>query len=241
MKLLNRYMPTMEILGLSGAYQFASWASASQYLKAYSLVERHFDQNEPVLDWGTGEGHFTRHLAQEQFDVTPFTLEEEAQFAKVVGQTTASRLVLGTDPVTLPFEDASFGSATSIGVLEHVRETGGEELQSLRELHRVLKPGGKLLVYHLPNRYSWIEWIAKQRPQKHHHSFRYTKSSIETLTRAAGFKTVHHERYGVIPRLSLRTLPNKENLVSLINAFDAIASKALRAIAQNHVLVLEKI
>jgi SAM-dependent methyltransferase len=48
------------------------------------------------------------------------------------------------DGRSLPFEDASFDHAYSISVLEHIEEPGEEE--ALRELARVVRPGGRVLV-----------------------------------------------------------------------------------------------
>lgn len=48
------------------------------------------------------------------------------------------------DGRALPFEDDSFDHACSISVLEHIEEPGDAE--ALRELVRVVKPGGRVLV-----------------------------------------------------------------------------------------------
>lgn len=48
------------------------------------------------------------------------------------------------DGRALPFADASFDHAYSLSVLEHVPELGDE--QALRELARVVRPGGSVLV-----------------------------------------------------------------------------------------------
>ena len=48
------------------------------------------------------------------------------------------------DGRALPFVDARFGHAYSISVLEHIDEPGDAE--ALRELARVVKPGGRVLV-----------------------------------------------------------------------------------------------
>jgi SAM-dependent methyltransferase len=48
------------------------------------------------------------------------------------------------DGRSLPFEKASFHHAYSISVLEHIADDGDE--QALRELARVVKPGGRVIV-----------------------------------------------------------------------------------------------
>jgi SAM-dependent methyltransferase len=48
------------------------------------------------------------------------------------------------DGRALPFEDGSFDHAYSVSVLEHIPEPGDE--QALRELARVVKPGGRVAV-----------------------------------------------------------------------------------------------
>jgi len=48
------------------------------------------------------------------------------------------------DGRALPLEDASFDHAYSVSVLEHIPEPGDE--QALRELARVTKPGGRVVV-----------------------------------------------------------------------------------------------
>jgi len=55
------------------------------------------------------------------------------------------------DAEALPFPDASFDLVYSYGVLHHTPDTP----QAVREIHRVLKPGGKALVM-LHHLHSWV-------------------------------------------------------------------------------------
>lgn len=60
------------------------------------------------------------------------------------------------DGRVLPFEDGSFDHAYSISVLEHIEEPG--DAAALRELARVVKPGGRVLVtlpHALEHREDW--------------------------------------------------------------------------------------
>lgn len=62
-------------------------------------------------------------------------------------------------PVALPFPDESFDAVLSSGTLEHVVDPDA----SLEEISRILRPNGWLIIYNLPNRYSWIEFIGRFR------------------------------------------------------------------------------
>jgi len=78
----------------------------------------------------------------------------------------------------LPFRSASFASATSAETLEHVVEDD----QALKELWRVLRPGGVLAgtVPHDPRQWSaWDDWAG--------HVRRYRKAELEEKLAAAGF------------------------------------------------------
>lgn len=56
-----------------------------------------------------------------------------------VGNLTTQQMMLGEQ---LPFESASFDVVTLLAVLEHIEH----EQAILQEIHRVLKPGGKLIL-----------------------------------------------------------------------------------------------
>lgn len=62
-----------------------------------------------------------------------------------------------TDAETLPFMDASFDVVYSNGVLHHTPGTA----QAIREVHRILRPGGqaKVMLYHRHSLYYWSEII----------------------------------------------------------------------------------
>lgn len=55
-----------------------------------------------------------------------------------------------SDNLALPFDDNSFDCVIGAGVLEHV----AMDYESLKELYRVLKPDGRLIITNLPNKFS---------------------------------------------------------------------------------------
>lgn len=110
-------------------------------------VEARFYQSidlpEPVLDLGCGDGHFASIAFNKPLTVgldpwsTPLREAAGRQVYRLTVQGSGARL---------PFEDATFSSAVSNSVLEHI-----PDLQPvLVELQRVLKPGG-VFVFCVPN------------------------------------------------------------------------------------------
>src|SRR5688572_30482210 len=98
-----------------------------------------------LLDWGCGLGQMSYLLQRRGFDVVSYDMGETADALPDLPLTRAVRIIRGIHPTTLPFESATFDVVLSCGVLEHVDEYSGvrgNELISLREIHRVLKPGG---------------------------------------------------------------------------------------------------
>jgi ubiquinone/menaquinone biosynthesis C-methylase UbiE len=104
-----------------------------------------------------------------------------------------------SDPVRLPYADEEFGSVLSCGVLEHVARPD----ESLSELRRVLRPGGMLYVYKLPNRFSYLEAIARRMNLYYHGKAPddrvYDRRSAEALVRAHGFTITEFRRTNMLP------------------------------------------
>ena len=229
--------------------QFNSLPAANQYRRLYELTDRYVPPGSHVLDWGCGRGHFSYFLLKRGFRVTAYSLEHPPEIFAALSESERARLnfVHGAleEAWRLPFPDGQFAAAFSVGVLEHVRETGGDELSSLLELRRVLKNDGALLCYHLPNRRSYIEAasrsLGRRKALGDFHRFRFTARDIRDLCLEASLTLVDSGRYGFLPRNSLGRLParlrNAQFLSSALNRGDAVLERVFAPFVQNHYFV----
>src|SRR5215212_9347653 len=90
-------------------------------------------------------------------DLTPRSVEISSLHFGLYGM--RADFVLG-DGEHLPFRDESFDVVYSNGVLHHTPDTAG----AIREVHRVLRPGGtaKVMLYHRHSLNYWFEIILRR-------------------------------------------------------------------------------
>lgn len=179
---------------------FDTITTGAQYRQLHRLCESWLPPGAQILDWGAGTGHASIYLSRAGHRVTGFSFEEFSFEDLLDGL--PYRFVPGqsSEPARLPFEDHEFDGALSVGVLEHVRETGGTEAASLSELHRVLRRDGILICVHLPNANSWIEAVARRRTGTHVHLHVYRPPEVVRMFEDAGFTIERFGRYAILPR-----------------------------------------
>ncbi len=228
-----------------GLEHLQSLAGLYQYRSLYKLFHKYVPLGVKVLDWGVGKGHFSYFLVRAGYKAFGFSLEDG--FPNGVNLADAPyHFVPGNikEPIQLPFADNSFEAVASVGVLEHVRETGGDDKESLREITRILKPGGVFICYHLPNRYSLIDKLSKHIPDKHHHPFRYTGKDINTLCESMDLKLLETKRYGFLPRNGWQHAPTcmrrSKALALTWDILDKLLAYPFISICQNYFFVARK-
>jgi SAM-dependent methyltransferase len=172
-------------------------------MREYEVIADRIAHDRPgrVLDWGCGLGQVTALLRERGVETEPFDYRED------VGEPTRRPLehypeveaMHSNDPVALPYGDDEFDSVLSLGVLEHVQDPDA----SLEELRRVLKSGGTLYVYKLPNRFSYLEWIAKKLGLYYHgklpYDRLYDKRRTLALLERHGFQVTEFRRTNLLP------------------------------------------
>lgn len=140
------------------------------------LPGRRGDVRPRLLDAGCGTGNNLRHLAARGGAVGIDISEEAVRLCRERGVPATRGSVLA-----LPFRDGSFDVVTSFDVLYHRWVT--DDAAAVRELARVLRPGGILLVRVPALR---MLWGAHDEAVFSRH--RYTRGELVALLREAGLE-----------------------------------------------------
>jgi SAM-dependent methyltransferase len=145
-----------------------------------------------ILDIGCGNGNFLRDARERGFEVEGTELSaESAHRASPQGDL---RVHVG-DVTELGLPPGHYTAVTLWHVLEHVRDAGA----TLREAHRLLRPGGWLFVS-LPNAASWQaratreHWFHRDAPR---HLWHFSPATLGRAMRAAGFRPLRCEHWSL--------------------------------------------
>ena len=185
------------------------------YLFEYmcEFIQRWFNKKEndiKIMDWGCGNGYNSFLCKQRGFDVIACDVSGRlASRAPVIKSYGINCLPL-EHPYILPFQDNSFDVLINCGVLEHVPN----DTESLKEIHRVLKPNGLLFTFFLPYKYSWRQNITKF-IGAYHHERMYTNRHVTNIMENSGFKIIDRWFRDLIPLRShnpyFRTMEKLDN------------------------------
>jgi len=182
-----------------------------------SFLSRGLEAGARVLDVGCGRGVILGSLAEKGFEV--HGLEISAEAAR--GADPRAEIRIADSLRDAEYRSASFDQIIIWHVLEHVVDPAG----TLREAHRILKPGGRLIVA-VPNfaslqaRCTGAAWFHLDLPR---HIYHFPLSALRQLLTLTGFRvrSVHH--------FSLRQNPFGW-IQSLLNRFDSLPRNGLYAL-----------
>ena len=240
------FYSTLRLRGLTHhAHQWASLVACGQERLVYEKALEKTAPGSRCLDWGCGNGHFSYFLSEQGYHPDSYALSD---VPPLLDQKKEIMFTKGTDKSALPFPASTFDAIFALGVLEHVAEHGGDEKSSLAELARVLKPGGLLLVFHLPNRWSWIEWAKWSTwrlglTQTREHVRRFTQGEFRSLIEERPLEIIEQGRYHLLPRATLGRLPGLGNCAAFacaVNMLDDFLALLFRPFTQNWYFILRK-
>jgi len=116
----------------------------------------------------------------------------------------------------LPFEDSSFDLVTGLDVVEHL----DDDLAGLKEMRRVLRPGGQALLFVPAFMFLW-----GVQDDISHHRRRYTLDQLKRVVRQAGFEVDRASYvnisffapilFGRLLMRALRIRPESENNITI--------------------------
>jgi 2-polyprenyl-3-methyl-5-hydroxy-6-metoxy-1,4-benzoquinol methylase len=181
--------------GLAGRRECSNIASdigVAQYVAIAAEISA-WTGTGRVLDWGAGWGQTSLLLHAQGVGVVAYDIEDKGAAHGLLGDGFVSYVV--TPGPGLPFPDGAFDAVLNCGVLEHVED----EPAALDELRRVLRPGGRLFTYHLPNRHAWTEALGRALG-RFHHERTYTRAEAMATFSRAGLRVVRCRPYHVLPR-----------------------------------------
>ncbi len=207
--------------------------------------------NRRVLEFGCGIGVYVRAIRRYTPHVVGFDIEVDRLR---IGYQQGVRGLVAAAAEQLPFADGTFDVVFSNEVLEHV----GDDRAACREIARVLRPGGRAVIF-VPNRWypfethgiywrgryyfgnqPFVNWLpARWRDRLAPHVRAYTGRQLLALFRGTPMRLIAHTQI----------YPGFDNLVArlgfpgrLLRAImHRLERSPLRVFGLSHLLVMERI
>ncbi|HTC60761.1 MAG TPA: methyltransferase domain-containing protein [Solirubrobacteraceae bacterium] len=128
-----------------------------------------------ILDAGCGSGRNMVELARLG---TVTGVELSGTSVQLARERDAGEVIEGS-VMDMPFDDANFDLTVSLDVIEHLED----DIGALRELRRVTRPGGALLVT-VPA----YQWLWSGHDEINHHHRRYNRRTLLSAARSGGWE-----------------------------------------------------
>jgi len=167
--------PVLTVLTEDRHAWFAGRTRAIQKYLDAELGPHEAGSQRKILDIGSGAGNMAHHLAHYG---TVIGLDFNARPLAVAGQRGLDAIQGSGD--RLPFLDGMFDLVALLDTIEHIPD----EFGVLAECHRVLKPGGKLLIT-VPA----FMWLWSYNDEINAHQRRYTAPELRHKLARVGFQT----------------------------------------------------
>ena len=159
------------------------WFEGRKELLAHFL--RRVPRGQRILDVGAGTGSISAGLVARGYEVVAIDRERTAFSAWPPALAGGQVRILRAQGEALPLRSASFDGVIALDVLEHA-----DDAQLLRELGRVVRPGGWLLVAVPAFSFLW-SW----RDEAAGHLRRYDAKTLRTRVLEAGFTVLELRPY----------------------------------------------
>lgn len=146
-----------------------------------------------ALDLGCGTGNYTLELYKRGFEVVGVDISEE--MLRIARKKLPNIKFIRADAYSLPFEENTFDLVLSITMFEFIHFPE----RVLKEIYRVLKPGGEVVIGTMNGRSLWFLFKRLKSlfvETAYRYARFYTPKELEELMKEAGFGDV--ESRGII-------------------------------------------
>ena len=175
------------------------WPEFEIFLKmTLGAANQQVNKKIELLDAGCGNGRLFEYLKNQPVNYTG--IDNNRTLISIAKQKNSSILFKHGDLLKLPFPSEKFDSVWCIAVLHHI-PTKTLQLKALRELKRVIKKDGKLLLtiwdlwqpkyknfIQAKTKFAMIPWGEKKLVQRFYYAF--TDAEIKDLLKKTGFKKI---------------------------------------------------
>jgi SAM-dependent methyltransferase len=194
-----------------------------------------------IIDWGGLYGHITMMLQTMGYSTVFNYLLYQTPHYSLFKEHLEIPTLWGQDPNRLDLESNSVDGFISSGVLEHVREDGqGQEETILLEIHRVLKNGALFFVWNLPAKMGTSELLAIT-TGKWHHQYRYWRKDVLRLFREANFDILYLDKHKFFPGSVMTFLEKRMDPIRLLKWDDHLSHIfPFNLLARDFALVVRK-
>lgn len=143
----QNFIPALRFHWLTNAYdKLVGLTMPEKEFKNNLLAEAHIHTGDKVLDFGVGTGTLSLMAYAQQPNAIYFGVDVDSHILKIAGEKIKEAKAQITlqlyDGAALPFADNSFDRVLSSLVFHHLSRK--QKANALKEIYRVLKPGGEL-------------------------------------------------------------------------------------------------
>lgn len=163
-----------------------NWFNQHRFTLATKFM--HSSDKQKLLDYGCGNGLFLQYLLNNDWSLSlsgfdPYLTSEYTNEIKIL----VNKGINFHKQLNL-VANTTYDVVTALDVIEHIED----DKQALIDIHKILKPDGKLLLI-VPSH----PWLYSLHDAAGGHYRRYTKKSIQAVLMEAGFTVIHQEYFFV--------------------------------------------
>jgi len=127
----------------------------------FTILEKYINKGERILDLGCGNGRFIEVVGKK---VDYYGVDVSERLIEIAKKRYPDGKFFISQPLNLPFENNFFDKVFCLAVLHHIPSSKFRKV-FLREIKRVLKPGGQVIL---------AVWDLRENPKARRLLFKYT-------------------------------------------------------------------